>query len=133
MSVGDIAGLVAAGALLIFVLAFAVPLMKLGRVLDETSNVIKAVGGKTMPLMDEVTTTVTLTNTQLERVDAITRNVQSTTESISGLTQTFTDTLSGPLMKAAAFSLGLRKSARERDRSDDGYSRRRRARRNHSE
>lgn len=131
MSGGDIAGLVAAGALLIFVLAFAVPLMKLGRVLDETSNVIKAVGGKTMPLMDEVTTTVTLTNTQLERVDAITRNVQSTTESISGLTQSFTDTLSGPLMKAAAFSLGLRKNTRERGRGNDENSRRR-TRRHHS-
>lgn len=132
MSGGDIAGLVAAGALLIFVLAFAVPLMKLGRVLDETSNVIKAVGGKTMPLMDEVTTTVTLTNTQLERVDAITRNVQSTTESISGLTQSFTDTLSGPLMKAAAFSLGLRKNSRERGRGNQENSRRR-TRRHHSE
>ena len=132
MSGGDIAGLVAAGALLIFVLAFAVPLMKLGKVLDETSNVIKAVGGKTMPLMDEVTTTVTLTNTQLERVDAITRNVQSTTESISGLTQSFTDTLSGPLMKSAAFSLGLTKNTRERGRCNEKNSRRR-TRRHHSE
>ena len=132
MSGGDIAGLVAASALLIFVLAFAVPLMKLGKVLDETSNVIKAVGGKTMPLMDEVTTTVTLTNTQLERVDAITRNVQSTTESISGLTQSFTDTLSGPLMNAAAFSLGLTKNTRERGRGNEKNSRRR-TRRHHSE
>ncbi len=112
MNLGDLAGLIAAGAFLILVIAIAVPLVKLGKMFDRTSTVIEDVGNKTMPLMDEVTTTVSLTNTQLERVDAITRSVQSATESISGLTQTFSDTLGSPLLKAAAYTYGMKNGKR---------------------
>ena len=68
MNLGDLAGLIAAGAFLILVIAIAVPLVKLGKMFDRTSTVIEDVGNKTMPLMDEVTTTVSLTNTQLEKI-----------------------------------------------------------------
>ena len=53
------------------------PLIKLGGVFDETRSMIKGVSDETVPLLSEVTTTVTTTNAQLVRVDAITANVQS--------------------------------------------------------
>jgi uncharacterized protein YoxC len=56
VNLGDLAGLIAAGAFLILVIAIAVPLVKLGKMFDRTSTVIEDVGNKTMPLMDEVTT-----------------------------------------------------------------------------
>ena len=50
----------------------AVPLLKLGRVLDETRRTVKDLTDETVPLLDEVTTTVGHTNNQLEKVDTIT-------------------------------------------------------------
>ena len=50
MNLGDLAGLIAAGAFLLLVIAIAVPLVKLGKMFDRTSTVIEDVGNKTMPL-----------------------------------------------------------------------------------
>jgi uncharacterized protein YoxC len=109
----DIAGLVAAGAFLIFVLALAIPVIKLGRVMDESANVIRDLGQKTLPLIGEVTTTVIMTNAQLERVDAITRNVQDVSESVSSLTHLVTNTVGTPIVKIASLAYGLKRSARK--------------------
>lgn len=113
LSWSDVAGLVAAGAFLIFVLAMAVPVIKLGRVMDESANVIRDVGQKTLPLIGEVTTTVTMTNSQLERVDAITRNVQDVTETVSSLTHLVSKTVGTPIVKVASLAYGLKRSAKK--------------------
>jgi uncharacterized protein YoxC len=108
----DVAGLVAAGAFLIFVLAMAIPVVKLGRVMDESAKVIRDVGQKTLPLIGEVTTTVTMTNAQLERVDSITRNVQDVSQSVSSLTHLVSNTVGTPIVKIASIAYGLRRSAK---------------------
>ena len=108
MSAGEIAGLIAAVAFVALVALSAVPLLKLGGLLDETRLVVKGVGDETVPLISEVTTTVSTTNAQLVRVDAITSNVQSATTNISALTAVFAATLGGPAVKVAAFSYGVR-------------------------
>jgi uncharacterized protein YoxC len=113
LSGSDIAGLIAAGAFLILVLALAVPVIKLGRVMDESAKVIKDVGEKTLPLIGEVTTTVTMTNAQLERVDAITRNVQDVSESVSSLTHLVSNTVGTPIVKIASLAYGLKRSAKK--------------------
>ncbi|HSR22253.1 MAG TPA: DUF948 domain-containing protein [Candidatus Eisenbacteria bacterium] len=114
--VGEIAGLIAAVAFVLLVGVLAVPLIKLGRVLDETRFLVKGVSDETVPLLSEVTTTVTTTNAQLVRVDAITSNVQSTTTNISALTALFAATLGSPVIKVAAFSYGVRRALSDRDR-----------------
>jgi hypothetical protein len=121
MSVGDVAGLIAAIAFVLLVGALAVPLLKLGGVLDETRGMIKGVSEETVPLLHEVTTTVVTTNAQLVRVDAITSNVQSATGNVSALTAVLAATFGGPVVKVAAFSYGVRialsgKSARRTER-----------------
>jgi uncharacterized protein YoxC len=108
MSVGDVAGLIAAVAFVLLVGALAIPLVKLGGVLDETRALIKGVGEETVPLLNEVTTTVTTANAQLVRVDAITSNVQSATTNVSAMTALFAATFGGPVVKVAAFSYGVR-------------------------
>ena len=108
MSVGDVAGLIAAVAFVLLVGALAIPLIKLGGVLDETRHAIKGVSDETVPLLGEVTTTVVTTNAQLARVDAITSNVQSATGNISALTALLAATLGSPVVKVAAFSYGVR-------------------------
>jgi uncharacterized protein YoxC len=120
MSGGEIAGLIAAVAFVLLVGVLAVPLLKLGGVLDETRSMIKGVSDETVPLLSEVTTTVTTTNAQLVRVDAITSNVQQATTNVSALTSLLAATLGSPVVKVAAFSYGVRSalSGRSHQRSE---------------
>jgi uncharacterized protein YoxC len=114
MSVGDVAGLIAAVAFVLLVGVLAIPLIKLGGVLDETRHMIKGVSDETVPLLNEVTTTVTTANAQLVRVDAITSNVQSATTNVSALTALVAATVGGPVVRVAAFSYGVRQALADR-------------------
>ena len=118
MSVGDVAGLIAAIAFVLLVGLLAIPLLKLGKVLDEARRLVGTVTDETVPLIHEVTTTVGLTNHQLERVDAITSNVQQVTTNVSALSSLFAATLGGPVVKVAAFSYGVRRALSERRHSE---------------
>ena len=117
MSAGEIAGLIAAVAFVLLVGVLAVPLIKLGGVFDETRGMIKGVSDETVPLLNEVTTTVTTTNAQLVKVDAITSNVVQVTTNVSALTAVFAATLGSPVIKVAAFSYGVRSALAGRNRS----------------
>ena len=58
MSIGDVAGLIAALAFVLLVGFLAYPLIKLGKVFDETRNTIRELSEETVPLITEVTATV---------------------------------------------------------------------------
>ena len=122
MSVGEAAGLLAAVVFAVLVGLLAVPILKLGKVLDETRRVVAGVGDQTLPLIDEVTTSVTQVNAELQRVDAIAASAQAVSANVSALTGLFAATLGGPVVKVAAFSYGVRKAAGARSR--DGSVRR---------
>jgi hypothetical protein len=70
-----------------------------------------------VPLLGEVTTSVTHVNQELVRVDAITANVQSISGNVSALTSLFAATLGSPIIKVAAVlvrrALGRRSPPRE--------------------
>jgi uncharacterized protein YoxC len=117
MSAGEIAGLIAAVAFVLLVGVLAVPLIKLGSVFDETRNMIKGVSDETVPLLNEVTTTVTTTNAQLVKVDTITDNVVKVTTNVSALTALFAATLGSPVIKVAAFTYGVRSALVRRNRT----------------
>ncbi|MGH8891289.1 MAG: DUF948 domain-containing protein [Acidothermaceae bacterium] len=118
MSVGDVAGLIAAIAFVLLVGLLAIPLLKLGKVLDEARRLVGSVTDETVPLINGVTETIGLTNHQLERVDAITSNVQQVTTNVSALASLFAATLGGPVVKVAAFSYGVRRAFTGRRRED---------------
>ena len=108
MSGGDIAAIIAAGAFALLVLFIAVPLIKLGRVLDETRESIRSVNEEVAPLLTELTQTVQATNKQLAKVDVITENVSEVTGNISALVAIFASTVGSPLVKIAGLTSGLR-------------------------
>lgn len=107
---GQFAGLVVAFAWAVLVGFLAYVLVKLARTLDETTKLIASIGERTGPLLDEMATTVTRTNDQLDRVDLITRNVQSVTGNVSGITGLATTAVRGPVVRAAAFAYGVRRA-----------------------
>ena len=116
MSVGDVVGLLAVVVFAALVALIGYPLIKLGKVLDETRHTIRGLSESTMPLLSEVTTTVSSTNHQLGKVDAITSNVAQVSTNVSALTSLFAATLGSPVVKVAAFSYGVRQAVAGRDR-----------------
>lgn len=117
MSAGQIAALIAAGAFVVLVGLLAMPLIKLGRTLDEATLAIRKASDESDPLFAGANTTVTHVNTQLERLDGITANAQAVTGNVSALTALFTATLGGPLVRVAALSYGLSKAMKQRRKS----------------
>jgi len=108
MTAGDIAALIAASAFALLVIVLAVPLWKLGRTFDETTAAIRGLSDNVTPLLEEATTTVSETNKQLVRVDAITGDIAETSGNVSALVALFAASVGGPLIKIAAFSAGVR-------------------------
>ena len=114
MSAGHWAAVIAAGAFVLLVVILAIPLIKLGRTLDEATIAIRKAHMNSDPLFTGANNTLTHVNTQLERVDGITANTQAVTGNVSALTSVFTATLGGPLVKVAAFSYGLNRALKAR-------------------
>jgi uncharacterized protein YoxC len=114
VSAGEIAGLIAAGALVLLVVLVAVPLLKLGRTLDETTLTIRQVREQSAPILSQANTTVTHVNSNLERVDDITGNAANVSSNVAALTSVVAATLGSPLIKVAAFSYGVRSAAKKK-------------------
>lgn len=103
-------GWIAAGAFAVLVLALAYPLVKLAQVFEELRRTVRDLSDGALPLLAEVTDTVTQTNQQLEKVDTITTNVTTVSTNVTALTSLFAATVGTPLVKVAAFSYGVRQA-----------------------
>ncbi len=117
MSVGEIAGLIAAVAAVALVVFCAVPLLKLGRVLEEVRLAVRDLGHNSVPILQELKGTVTATNTELAKLSVVTEDVAKVSahatvvsENAAQLSTIFSSTLGGPLIKTAAFTYGVRKA-----------------------
>lgn len=128
MSAGEWAGVVAAGAFVLLVIFLAVPLLKLGRTLDETTLAIRKAHQGAAPILDRAALTVNQVNSNLERVEGITTNAQSLSSNAAALASLFATTLGGPVVKVAAFSYGIRKASAARRKSDSSSRLARRSR-----
>ncbi|MGV9298599.1 MULTISPECIES: DUF948 domain-containing protein [unclassified Amycolatopsis] len=124
MSAGQIAALIAAGAFVLLVLLLAIPLLKLGRTLDEATIAIRKAHENSDPILIGANETITHVNTQLERVDGITANAQAVSGNVSALSSVFTATLGGPLVKTAALSYGISKAIRARRKKQEAKAQR---------
>ena len=126
ISIGDVAGVIAALAFAYLVLRLGGLICKAGKVLDETRVGVRGVSEQTVQLLSQVTDTVASTNEQIVRLDTITANVASMSTNISALTSLFAATVGSPVVKVAAFTYGVRsamKGAGGRKRSTLGRRR----------
>jgi uncharacterized protein YoxC len=114
VSGGAIAALIAAGAFVVLVLLLAVPLLKLGKTLDEATLAIRKTHDGVSPLLTDAQGTLTQVNAQLVHVEGIAKNVNSMTTNVAALTSVVSSTVGSPLIKAAAFSYGVRKTVQTR-------------------
>jgi len=114
VSAGEWAGLIAAIAFALLVVLLAVPLLKLGRTLDETTLTVRQAREQTGPILTQASTTVAHVNSNLERVDGITDNAANVSSNVAALTSVVLGTLGSPLIKVAAFSYGVRSATKRR-------------------
>ncbi len=115
---GQVAALIAAVFFALLMLALCYLVLKLAKTVEETQRLVHGITDKTVPLLSEVTTSVTHVNQELVRVDAITANVQSISGNVSALMSLFAATLGSPIIKVAAFSYGVRSVATKRNEKD---------------
>jgi uncharacterized protein YoxC len=99
------------------------------RVLTSTKELIDGVTSQTVPLLGEVNTTVSMVNRELVRVDGILATAESVTNSVGGLVNTVSATISSPLVRLSAFVYGLRKATGAASDDDRPGRRGRRSRR----
>ncbi|SDJ16365.1 protein of unknown function [Frankineae bacterium MT45] len=114
MSASGIAALVSAVAFFLLVLLLAIPLLKLGRTLDEATLAIRKTHEGAAPLLADAQTTLAGVNAQLDQVDGITKGVSSMTTNAAALTSIVSSTVGSPLIKVAAFSYGVRRTVTQR-------------------
>jgi uncharacterized protein DUF948 len=107
---GQLAGLIVAVFWAILVSFLAYTLLKLARVLRAAADMVADLGRRAGPLMEDMADTVAQAGEQLGRVDLITKSVGSVTQNAAAVTTTVTSIVGGPLVKAAAFSYGVRKA-----------------------
>ncbi|MCP3013477.1 DUF948 domain-containing protein [Nocardiopsis dassonvillei] len=106
---GEVAALVAAVVWAVLATFMCVALVKLIKLINEATKVVSELGDRTPPLLDDVASTVERTNTSLERVEEITANVQASSEDVSTMTALTRSVITGPLVKAASLSYGVRR------------------------
>lgn len=119
---GQLAGLIVAVFWAVLVAFIALTLLRLSRLLGEAGKVVREFGDQAAPLMDDMTRTVKRANEQLGRTDVITKQVAGVTQNVSAVTTVMSSVMGGPLVKAAAFSYGVRKALAHRDGDGDGRS-----------
>jgi uncharacterized protein YoxC len=131
MTIGEIAGLIAAIAFAILVILFAIPLLKLGRVLEEVRLAVRDIGHESVPILTEMQGTVRATNEELQRLSVVTADLAKVSqhatvvsENAANMATLFSATLGGPLVKTAAFTYGIRKAIRGGGSRSDGAPRR---------
>jgi uncharacterized protein YoxC len=129
----EIAALVAAGAFAVLMLALVVPILRLRHTIDAATQTLRDVQVRTGPLLDTVHGTVDNVNTalgqvqvsldgvnvQLARVDTMTQHAQAATANVANLVGVVSAAAASPLVKAAAFSYGLRRANAHRKQAED--------------
>jgi hypothetical protein len=115
VSGGEVAGLLVAVFWAILVSFLAVALVRLAQALKAATALVTSVTEQAVPLLGEATDTVRSAQSQLDRVETITADVQEAAANASALSGTVAATLGGPLVKVAAFGYGVRRALGRRD------------------
>lgn len=104
MSVGDIAGLIAAIVFAILAGFLIYPLIRLGKLLDQIAETVKQTGDHALPALDESVTTVREVNKTLKDVNQISDSAQYTARNAGALTDLYASILSKPAIKIASWA-----------------------------
>ena len=115
MTAGEIAGLIAAIAFVALVGMLAIPLWKLGRVLEELRRTVKDVGEESVPILTELQETVRTTNSEIGRISEVTeevatlsKNAASVSENAAQVSSLVTHAVGTPIIKVRSLAHGIK-------------------------
>ena len=113
VSLGGVAAIVFAAFWAVLVLFLGLVLVNLFRVLESTKTLIDGIAKESVPLLSEVTTTVTSVNTNLEQVAGATKAAGNVAKSAERVSKVVEETVSSPLIKVAAAGYGFSRASRK--------------------
>lgn len=119
ITLGQIAGLLAALGFLVLVYFSIRPLRKLSGVLDRLTESLRELTEHTLPAIDQAAQTVAEANVQVKKLDTITEAAARTSEDISAMTTLVTSTVGAPFLAARKGASRLR-DAFGPSKPDDG-------------
>ncbi|WP_214108986.1 DUF948 domain-containing protein [Acrocarpospora catenulata] len=108
LTAGEVAGLIVALFWAILVCFLAYVLVKLARLLTETTQAVAQLGERVGPLLDEIGHTVAETNRQLVAVEEITENMRHASGDVAKLTGVASTLVATPLVKLSSLAHGVR-------------------------
>ncbi|MBB2954915.1 uncharacterized protein YoxC [Bifidobacterium commune] len=111
MSIGDIAGLIAATAFAVLAGFLIYPLIRLGKLFDQLAQTVKESGDHAIPALDEGVTTVRQVNKSLEDINKISSAASTTADNIGALTDLYSSFLGKPVIKVASSFYALKSAA----------------------
>lgn len=111
MSVGAIAGLIAAIAFAVIAGVLIYPMVRLGRLFDAISKTVEDAGNEVVPVIKQGNEAVGEINKTLSDVNSITDSVKYTAQNAAALGNLYTSILGKPIIKAASFLYAFKKTA----------------------
>ncbi len=119
VTLGGIAGLIAAIAFLLLVGAVGLPLIRLARVFDELRDTVKQLTEASLPILGELESTVTATNDELGKLAVVTEDVAlvsgkaaDVATEVSRTTALISQTLVVPFIKLSALGHAIRRAVK---------------------
>ncbi|ETK30465.1 DUF948 domain-containing protein, partial [Microbispora sp. ATCC PTA-5024] len=120
LTAGELAGLVVAIFWAILVCFMAVVLVRLARLLTETTKSVAELSDRLAPLLDDMSQTVSEANRRLVAVEAVTENVREVSGNMVKITSVVSALVAGPVIKISALGHGLRVAMARRERRGPG-------------
>jgi uncharacterized protein YoxC len=114
LTAGEVAGLIAAMFWAILVCFLAMVLVKVARLLNETTKMVSELSERVLPLLDDVSVTVAETNRQLVAVEAIATDVKQVSGHLAKVSGVASTLFTGPLIKISALGYGVRRAIEAR-------------------
>ena len=111
MSVGAIAGLIAAIAFAVIAGVLIYPMVRLGRLFDAIAKTVEDAGNEVVPVIKQGNEAGGEINKTLSDVNSITDSVKYTAQNAAALGNLYTSILGKPIIKAASFLYAFKKTA----------------------
>lgn len=117
---GGVAAIVAAVAWAVLVVFLGLMLVNVFRLLESTKLMVDDLRKETVPLLHEVTGTVSGLNRELDRVDGMVESAGNIVKSVERVSTVVEATVSSPLIKVAAVGAGASRALRRFRKKDAG-------------
>ncbi|MDA0635704.1 DUF948 domain-containing protein [Nonomuraea sp. MCN248] len=114
LTAGEVAGLIAATGWVVLVSVLVMVLVKLARLLTETTKAVSELNTRLTPLLDDLSLTVNETNRQLIAVESIARDVKQVSGHAAKLSAVTQTVFTGPLIKVSSLGYGVRRAIEAR-------------------